>query len=511
MMITLRIISGPHKGKEFPLIAGENSIGRDNSSRIRLNSKTVSRNHALLLLAPDGTHIQIKDNSSSNGIIVNGEKVTSQDIYAGDSICIGEYRMQVIDTSKPPPDEQEQTSTRKEQFSATPHAPPAEESKVISKTHTLVTLGLTFFKSLQWSTLTLLVIAAAFLINHFLVITPIIHGISNDLATTAIERGRLLAKNLAEHNQTSLAQENPLLLDCKSILNEPGVKKAFIINQNMRIVCPAHQQDYIRDALTSSAVNSATASDNCERMVLRAGADACSLTAPIQTQENYGTEPSRTIGAARILFAPAESQKALQALQHTSLRSLAFTLIIMGGLFFLLMRITRRPIERFQDELYNTLSGSMAPIRKSFSIKQLNDLIVPINSLLERFQTLRQNSVDESGEPNTLSRSINFNALAKGLAGHYLITDTDTRLLAMTPELAKLLDLSPSDTLAKPLKEILSEETLAAEFLEAAQRAQDTPDSFTSSNIVINGTPYSLNVKVVAEHATAGYLFFSVM
>lgn len=508
-MITLRIISGPQKGKDFPLVAGENTIGRDPSSTIRLNSKTVSRHHASLLYDDTARLVEIRDNQSSNGVVVNGEKITQLHIVPGDTISIGEYRFQLIDPSAQPPDEHEQTHTRtqREKARSSSSKPPRLPRTVVTAWYARTR---TFLKGLQWGTLLFLLIVAAFLLNHFLVITPIINRIAADLAAGAVAQGRLLAQNLAQHNQPSVAQENLLLLDCKSILNEPGVRKAFILNRDMKILCPPHEQDYIRDTLTTVTITEGRSSDNCDRIVSQGG-EACSITAPIYAPSEFNFDAPRIVGAARILFAPAESQRTLQTLHYTSFKFLLITAILAALLFFLISRLTRRSVESLQDALYTTLSGSMAPIKASFPLRPLNDLLPPINSILERLQRLRETAGEESSISRAAPPSIRFAALSLGLSGNILITDTNTTVLAITNELADLLMLSAPESLTKPLKDVLNENDVAAEFLEAAQKAQDTPEHFASTTVVINGTPFTLNVRAVIEDAHQGFLFFNVM
>jgi len=61
------------------------SIGRDASSNIVLNDKTVSRNHAQLMISGDG-RVLIKDLGSTNGTFVNGNRITEFYLNQGDVV-----------------------------------------------------------------------------------------------------------------------------------------------------------------------------------------------------------------------------------------------------------------------------------------------------------------------------------------------------------------------------------------------------------------------------------------
>jgi len=85
----LLTISGPLKGSEFPLSAGEFVIGREPSNAIWLEHSSVSRRHCLIRVA-DG-RCAILDLDSRNGTFVNRVPVKERDLANGDEVRIGEY------------------------------------------------------------------------------------------------------------------------------------------------------------------------------------------------------------------------------------------------------------------------------------------------------------------------------------------------------------------------------------------------------------------------------------
>lgn len=85
--ITLRILDGPEKGKEFPSVPLPLSIGREPGNTILLNDERISRYH-LKILRQHGKTI-LSDSGSTNGTRVNGETVTAAAIHAGDIISLG--------------------------------------------------------------------------------------------------------------------------------------------------------------------------------------------------------------------------------------------------------------------------------------------------------------------------------------------------------------------------------------------------------------------------------------
>ena len=80
---------------KIPVTHWENVIGRSAGSDIRVDSKSVSRNHAVLTRYDDGSWT-ITDIESQNGTWVNGERVSICPLTAGDMIQVGQVQMELI-------------------------------------------------------------------------------------------------------------------------------------------------------------------------------------------------------------------------------------------------------------------------------------------------------------------------------------------------------------------------------------------------------------------------------
>jgi DNA-binding winged helix-turn-helix (wHTH) protein len=74
--------------RRFPLSAGEHVVGRDSDVEIRLDTSTVSRRHARLVVTPGGTALE--DFGSKNGTFRGDERVTTAvRLVDGDAIRFG--------------------------------------------------------------------------------------------------------------------------------------------------------------------------------------------------------------------------------------------------------------------------------------------------------------------------------------------------------------------------------------------------------------------------------------
>ena len=85
----LHVQQGPEPGKVYPLTSASMTLGRDPTVEITINDPEVSRQHALLLETPSG--FQIQDLGSTNGTLVDGQRLGSEPLLlrSGQVITMG--------------------------------------------------------------------------------------------------------------------------------------------------------------------------------------------------------------------------------------------------------------------------------------------------------------------------------------------------------------------------------------------------------------------------------------
>ena len=85
----LSLADGPSIMLDKPILL----FGRHEECDIQLNSKMVSRRHCVLAQVED--YLVIRDLGSTNGVKINGERVTEGKLRPGDELQIGNFRYQV--------------------------------------------------------------------------------------------------------------------------------------------------------------------------------------------------------------------------------------------------------------------------------------------------------------------------------------------------------------------------------------------------------------------------------
>lgn len=90
MKLRLTITSGSLAGRQYDLETGFLTVGRGENCSVRFDPQTeriASKQHAFIEARPDGYYIT--DNQSTNGTILNGERVDSAKLSSGDEVRFG--------------------------------------------------------------------------------------------------------------------------------------------------------------------------------------------------------------------------------------------------------------------------------------------------------------------------------------------------------------------------------------------------------------------------------------
>jgi hypothetical protein len=90
------LIQSGDSGREIVHVLGrKTSIGRTPENDMQIDAKYVSRHHAVILVGP--AYAVIEDLNSTNGVTVNGKRITRHTLRDGDQVAIGraQYRFAV--------------------------------------------------------------------------------------------------------------------------------------------------------------------------------------------------------------------------------------------------------------------------------------------------------------------------------------------------------------------------------------------------------------------------------
>lgn len=89
------LMNGAGGPREVPLFEGETKLGRAESNHVVIESRRVSRFHAVLVR--QGQFVTLRDLQSTNGTLVNGASVAACSLLDGDTLQLGDVEMQFFD------------------------------------------------------------------------------------------------------------------------------------------------------------------------------------------------------------------------------------------------------------------------------------------------------------------------------------------------------------------------------------------------------------------------------
>jgi two-component system cell cycle response regulator len=96
----LTVLAGGSAGRVYELTEGEILMGRDFRCSIVLDDDSISRRHAVIRVAAAGT-VEIEDLDSTNGTMINGERITRATLADGDRILLGSRQFMQFDFVDP--------------------------------------------------------------------------------------------------------------------------------------------------------------------------------------------------------------------------------------------------------------------------------------------------------------------------------------------------------------------------------------------------------------------------
>jgi pSer/pThr/pTyr-binding forkhead associated (FHA) protein len=85
-----------YNGSRYPLKTGINLVGRDQTCDIFIPDPHISRKHISIDVVSDGS-VTVLDLGSTNGVIINGDRVPSAILNPGDTFTLGQLTFNLED------------------------------------------------------------------------------------------------------------------------------------------------------------------------------------------------------------------------------------------------------------------------------------------------------------------------------------------------------------------------------------------------------------------------------
>ena len=130
MRLVLEILTGPAAGQRFVLQPGQIvRIGRGKDADLVLADDTVSRSHCQVQCGEWVS--RVRDLGSANGTLVNGRRISDEEIRDGEEIVVGETRLivRIEKQAEPPPPRVDEARAAPPRAESAPPFSPAERAQ----------------------------------------------------------------------------------------------------------------------------------------------------------------------------------------------------------------------------------------------------------------------------------------------------------------------------------------------------------------------------------------------
>jgi len=402
----------PERGSSFDVENGEVSIGRHDKNQIVLVSGNVSKKHCVLVVSDE--KVKLHDQGSSNGTFVNGKLSAEKTIRPGDKISIGEY---VLELSHLKPKSRLKIVSAP-QFGQTdfggsvssgpsfgvpqppmmsapmPVAPAREEipaSPLKKVAYYFEKIVINYFHQLneqvEFRVLMGLILTAAATLQLILIVEPILESHREILKQEIGKRATVLAQALGDRNGAAIAQNQLSQLDTGGIDRLEAVRIALIVDGDRKIIAPAkllgQAFSYTPEVAIFRSLKDRKGHLISKGFTRNLPGDVIVAVEPLQ---KFDPTLARNITVAFSVVSIHAGSVRSYALGMDMVYSNALLTIaiIYGIFFFLLYRITFKPIEALEDRLERALRGEEVNIRSKVKFPEISPLEELIDSCLKR-------------------------------------------------------------------------------------------------------------------------------
>jgi PAS domain-containing protein len=467
-MYRLTVIAGPSnaqpaRGSSFAVGSGSFSIGRHSQNQIVLVSGNVSKRHCVLVV--DNTRVAVEDQGSANGTFVNGKLSAKRDIQPGDRISVGEFVLELTEGGMPA------LSAEKSNVVAFPNAPgvgaptaplfadstadDAPMPKDIlgkAKYHFdryILPYFFGFNERYEWRIVIGSLFALYLVLNLFISLSPLMDEQERMVQSEIKIRAVSIARELAERNTAAIAAKADSKLDLGTFDRAYGVKTAVIIDMESRILAPAIKAgNYFQNppaaaglAVTASKrfrnVDDDSKAGKIDRQAGisgKLGDDLIVAIEPIMVlNPTIGKNEPRAM--AVVVLDTTLSAVGGGELWLVYAHTLVLSIIIGLFIFYLIYRITLRPLQEMNRKVDQTLRGEHVEFKPSVYFSELDPLWDLMDSVLKRVSRSTDEPSAAAGGRGISSSDLSgpLRVIAEGSKNAVAILDEERKIIYLNP------------------------------------------------------------------------------
>ena len=528
-MWAIRFLSGSQAGQIFPLTSGNHRLGRATSCEIKINSGSVSKEHAAVLVT--GDKIILTDSNSRNGTFVNGVRIQHQRLNLGDKITLHELLLDVIQISDqmnidnrplipqggvysaPPPSWSGNAAYQMQQQQSQPagshesqlHAmgdnsspPPSQQMSAASLAAVFHNFQI-YIDSVAMPGVYALVksmpfrFAIAALVSIYVIIVtalstiPVVNTTKQNIKMESIRRARTIVRVMAASNRQAAIEDNETRMSVRQAELEEGITTAVIIRaKDGTIMAPANKRG---EFVNKPFVNKARR----EEKEIAEFIDDSNLGVSIPISIYSAESGNQTVIAYAIVLYDMGSL-AINASQTFSLfiQTLAIALIIGFVLYFFLFKIIENPIDALNMNLDDALREGRDDLTTDYKMPPLDRLITNINSALTR--------IDRSGGAQQVGAVVNRDIEAANImrilhSSALVVNAIDERVIATNEPFDRLIG-GGVNLMGRPLTDI-PDVALQENLRDLIPRMRASVSEIALGEIPFAGSKYEISGQAI--------------
>ncbi|MBF0359811.1 MAG: FHA domain-containing protein [Oligoflexia bacterium] len=388
-MFKLVVVGGKLRGKEFPLVEGENVVGRDGSCKVQLPLEGVSKNHLKITVTQDAAFLE--DLGSANGTIVNKKIVKKMTIKNGDQIALPNVIMQLVYVVekkviiKKKVVKQNDKSDEDNPVEEIPDMPASPAGKVMHLfKYKLMPIVYTFNKEYEWRAIVAVTLVLFIVATITLTIFPVLMDNKNVLMSEIAIRGFHYTDDIARLNAIHLARKNLDSIDTKFLESESGVESHELFDVDGRIVRPLGKiNEFITDPFSIYAKE--LSNKGKEKGAKNLGDGTYGISKSIQAF-NVKTGVEETVGIIAIKFAPSSLVREAANNSKAYLEAFATSLGVAIIFFAIVYYLTLRHIDDLRFQIDQVMRGKQKEVTQKYHFVELKPLIGTMNTVLQKYQ-----------------------------------------------------------------------------------------------------------------------------
>ena len=515
-MYKLVFTSGPNRGSGVGLQTQPVSIGRAAGNDLVLASGKISKRHCRIALE-NGIPI-VRDSGSANGTFVNGELVTVRVLSLGDRLSVGGYILELIESAKSQPPvalqgfNPEAPAVRPnaqlfagegESGPSRPAPPPPQgflEKLNFYFEERILPPFLKLNQTTQWRFICLFAVLLFVLVNLLITVYPILGSGRQMVINETQLRAQFMAHQIAATNAPILAAHTETKADLGQVPDARGVRLAVLCDLDSRIIAPGSQlNQYLgqgEEASFAIHMRDLFRADEMTGGRVKVVGDSVIAIEPVEV---VSTSAGKNVAVAMAIVTLDLSLNMLDT--GEMLIIYAETLILTGIfgflLFYLLYRITLRPLQTLSEDMNSALKGDRSDVSQDYQWEEIAPLWDLINSALQRLPRT-EGAANLGGFGNTPSESVEdlvpaIQQLGEKVPVGMVLCDSERRVLTLNNVFEELSGIRAEGALGQTLASVARDESLGSLIEDLFGRASPGSELVTE-DYEFSGTLYQVSV-----------------